>query len=104
MIEGEPPAVPEELVVCSLEAWDDVWRRNQFLVRELLAMDVGIRVLFVEPPHDVLHGALRGRLPRGLGLRPVVALAADLACGDIDVPALQRRLERQGAYLGTEPP
>jgi len=73
MIEGEPPAVTEELVVCSLEAWDDVWRRNQFLVRELLAMDVGIRVLFVEPPHDVLYGALRGRLPRGLGLRPVGA-------------------------------
>jgi hypothetical protein len=33
-----------------------------------------------------------------------MALAAYLACGDIDVPDLQRRLERQGAYLGTELP
>ncbi|HEY3673385.1 MAG TPA: glycosyltransferase [Acidimicrobiia bacterium] len=43
------------LVVCSLEAWDEVWRRNQFLVRELLAADPHLRVLFVEPPFDWLH-------------------------------------------------
>ena len=43
------------LVVCSLEAWDDVWRRNQFFVRELLAADPDLRVLFVEPAFDVVH-------------------------------------------------
>lgn len=60
------------LVVCSLEAWDDVWRRNQFLVRELLAQDPDRRVLFVEPAFDVLH---ERRLARGRvhqrGLRPL---------------------------------
>ncbi len=43
------------LVVCSLEAWDEVWRRNQFLVRELLELDPNRRVLFVEPPFDWVH-------------------------------------------------
>ena len=59
----------ECIVVCSLEAWDDVWRRNQFLVRELTARpDVRTRVLFVEPPNDVVHN-LRGKQPLGV-LRP----------------------------------
>jgi GT2 family glycosyltransferase/glycosyltransferase involved in cell wall biosynthesis len=40
------------LVVCSLERWDEVWRRNQFFVRELLRADPNLRVLFVEPPFD----------------------------------------------------
>ncbi|MFN3866104.1 MAG: glycosyltransferase [Demequina sp.] len=60
------------IVVCSLEAWDDVWRRNQYLVRELLAADPELRVLFVEPPVDPLDAALR-RYPvrRGSGLREI---------------------------------
>ena len=52
-----------DLVVCSLEPWDDVWRRNQFLVDGLLRRDPDLRVLFVEPPSDLVHGALHGRLP-----------------------------------------
>ena len=64
-------AMPRELVVCSLEGWDDVWRRNQFLVRELLRRDPLLRVLFVEPPLDVVH-SLRRRHPLGrTGLTPV---------------------------------
>ena len=39
-----------DLVVVSLEAWDQVWRRNQHLVSRLLARDPSLRVLFVEPP------------------------------------------------------
>jgi hypothetical protein len=31
-----------------------------------------------------------------------IALRADVACGAVDVPALQQQLERQGAYLGRE--
>lgn len=62
------------LVVCSLEAWDDVWRRNQFFVRELMATDPDLRVLFVEPAFDVAlekrNGS--GRVHRG-GLRPLEA-------------------------------
>ncbi|MDF2805137.1 MAG: glycosyltransferase family 1 protein [Cellulosimicrobium sp.] len=60
-----------DLVVVSLEAWDLVWRRNQYLVAELLRADPGLRVLFVEPAADPLHEARRGFRPRpGRGLRP----------------------------------
>ena len=41
-----------DLVVVSLERWDDVWRRNQHLVAGLLQRDPDLRVLFVEPPAD----------------------------------------------------
>jgi glycosyltransferase involved in cell wall biosynthesis len=44
-----------ELVVCSLEAWDEVWRRNQFLLDVLLRRNPSLRVLFVEPPTDPLY-------------------------------------------------
>lgn len=58
------------LVVVSLESWDDVWRRNQYLVAALLRADPDLRVLFVEPPADVTHAATHRRLPRlGRGLR-----------------------------------
>jgi teichuronic acid biosynthesis glycosyltransferase TuaH len=58
-----------ELVVCSLEPWDDVWRRNQFLVDGLLRRDPDLRVLFVEPPSDLVHGVLHRRLPADPRLR-----------------------------------
>jgi len=59
-----------ELVVASLEAWDHVWRRNQYLVAALLEDDPDLVVLFVEPPADPLDAARRGALPRrGRGLR-----------------------------------
>ena len=59
-------------MVCSLEAWDEVWRRNQFLVRELLERDPNRRVLFVEPPFDRVHELRRGSGRRHLrGLRPL---------------------------------
>lgn len=59
-----------DLVVVSLEAWDQVWRRNQHLVAGLLRADPDLRVLFVEPAADPLHAVRLGRLPhRGRGLR-----------------------------------
>ncbi len=61
-----------DLVVASLEAWDGVWRRNQYLVAGLLRADPGLRVVFVEPAADPLHGLAMRRRPRwGRGLRPV---------------------------------
>ncbi|MGE0307285.1 MAG: glycosyltransferase family 2 protein, partial [Acidimicrobiia bacterium] len=53
-IDGSP------IMVCSLEPWDEVWRRNQFLVRELLRRDPNRQVLWVEPAFDIVHW-LRGR-------------------------------------------
>ncbi|WP_022882149.1 glycosyltransferase [Gryllotalpicola ginsengisoli] len=60
------------LVVCSLEDWNEVWRRNQYLVDALLGADDALEVLFVEPPTDPLHTALHGQVPRpARGLRTV---------------------------------
>ena len=59
-----------ELVVISLERWDEVWRRNQYLVDGLLRRDPALRVLFVEPVHDLLYSLVTGDgLGRGEGLR-----------------------------------
>jgi teichuronic acid biosynthesis glycosyltransferase TuaH len=52
-----------ELVVCSLEEWDDIWRRNQFFADRLLHRYPELRILFVEPPADALHALTSGRLP-----------------------------------------
>jgi len=46
---------PIQLVVLSLESWDDVWRRNQLLVAALIADLRDLRVLFVEPPVAALR-------------------------------------------------
>ncbi|NKY09160.1 glycosyltransferase family 1 protein [Cellulomonas hominis] len=50
----------EDLVVVSLEPWDEVWRRNQHLVAGLLRERPGLHVLFVEPPTDRVHDLRRG--------------------------------------------
>lgn len=61
-----------DVVVVSLEAWDEVWRRNQYLVGGLLDREPRARVLFVEPPADPLFDATQRRQPRlGRGLRRV---------------------------------
>jgi teichuronic acid biosynthesis glycosyltransferase TuaH len=65
-----------DLVVVSLEAWDDVWRRNQYLVAELLRADPGLRVLFVEPPSDPVHDVRHGRRPTWrAGVREIAEVA-----------------------------
>ena len=57
-------------VVLSLESWDDIWRRNQYLIAGLLRGDPTLRVLFVEPAADPVHDLTRRARPRiGRGLR-----------------------------------
>lgn len=58
-----------DLVVLSLEPWDQIWRRNQHLVAGLLRADPDLRVLFVEPAADPLHDLVSRRRPRW-GRRP----------------------------------
>lgn len=61
-----------DLVVISLEPWDEMWRRNQHVLARLLNADEDLRVLFVEPVADPLDALRRGKFPaRGLGLRGV---------------------------------
>lgn len=60
-----------DVVVMSLERWDEVWRRNQHLIAGLLHRDPTLRVLFVEPAVDPLHDLLQRQRPRWpRGLRP----------------------------------
>ncbi|HKX68286.1 MAG TPA: glycosyltransferase, partial [Intrasporangium sp.] len=64
-----------DVVVMSLERWDDVWRRNQHLIAGLLRRDPRLRVLFVEPAVDPLHDLVQRQRPRWpRGLRPGPAL------------------------------
>lgn len=53
-----------DMVVASLERWDAVWRRNQYLIDGLLRADGQLRVLFVEPAADPLHDLTSGRRPQ----------------------------------------
>ncbi|MFV0462184.1 MAG: glycosyltransferase [Nostocoides sp.] len=59
-----------DLVLISLERWDEVWRRNQHLVAGLLRAGQVSSVLFIEPATDIVHALRRGRRPgRAAGLR-----------------------------------
>ncbi len=60
-----------DVVLVSLEPWDDVWRRNQHLAAGLLRRYPDVRLLVVEPPADPVHDLVRRVRPRtGRGLRP----------------------------------
>ncbi len=112
---AEAPGTARDLVICSLEQWDDVWRRNQFLVRELLALDPGRRVLFVEPPFDAVHEARRrsGRA-RARGLRPLptdprIVRFEPLkiwprVAGPMADRSLRRQVRRAAAAVGVDDP
>lgn len=61
---------PRHLVVVSLEPWDEVWRRNQYLLDGLLRRDDSLEILFVEPPADPIFDFItRRRVRRGCGVR-----------------------------------
>ena len=104
-----------DLVVMSLEGWDEVWRRNQYLVAGLLASDPELRVLFVEPPDDPAHDVRSGRRPR-IGhavravqdrprlhtYRPTKWLPRRLDAGTDD--RLARRVRRAAMSLGMTAP
>ncbi len=48
------------IVFVSLEPWDEIWRRNQFVCDGLLRKSVDTKILFVQPPFDNSY-ALRAR-------------------------------------------
>ena len=48
------------IVFVSLESWDDIWRRNQFLCEGLLSRSESTQILFVQPPYDNSY-AVRSR-------------------------------------------
>ncbi len=84
-----------DLVVMSLERWDDVWRRNQHLVAGLLRRDADLRVLFVEPPADPTNDLRAGRRPAlGSAPRAIGAPAPGRLWTYRPVKWLPRRLDR----------
>jgi teichuronic acid biosynthesis glycosyltransferase TuaH len=55
----------------SLEPWDSIWRRNQFVCDALLRYSFSNKILFVQPPHDNSH-ALRTLQVANLRIKPTI--------------------------------
>ncbi len=53
----------QDLIFVSMENWDDVWRRNQFLCAGLSRRFPERKILFVGLPINVTNDIRRGRLP-----------------------------------------
>jgi glycosyltransferase involved in cell wall biosynthesis len=51
-----------DLIFVSLENWDEVWRRNQFLCAALARRFPGIKILFVGLPRNVTNDLRHGNL------------------------------------------
>jgi glycosyltransferase involved in cell wall biosynthesis len=51
-----------DVIFVSLENWDEVWRRNQFLCDALATRYPRSKILFVGPPRDVSSSLRRGQL------------------------------------------
>lgn len=50
----------KDIVFVSLEDWDTIWRRNQFICDELARRDPQRRILFVGLPRDLSHAIRKG--------------------------------------------
>ncbi len=107
-----------DLIFVSMENWDEVWRRNQFLCAGLAQRFPEHKILFVGLPRDVTNDLRRGRLPSladadesvdGLPnvtrTRPFKLLPNTLTAGRRLNEALFRRHVRQAARrLGLQNP
>ncbi len=73
---GARHAGDADIIFVSMETWDDVWRRNQFICAELARRQPFRRILFVGPAVDMSAAARRGRADemRGRGTRAVSEL------------------------------
>jgi glycosyltransferase involved in cell wall biosynthesis len=65
---GQDAAVCPDLIFVSMENWDEIWRRNQFVCAGLAKRFPTTKILFVGLPRDVSHDLPRGRLAE-LGAR-----------------------------------
>ncbi|MEK0445535.1 MAG: putative teichuronic acid biosynthesis glycosyltransferase TuaH [Verrucomicrobiota bacterium] len=57
---GHEDLFMRDLIFVSLEDWDEVWRRNQFLCSEWLERFPGMRILFVGRSRDYSHAIRTG--------------------------------------------
>ena len=113
-----------DTIFVSLENWDEVWRRNQFLVAEMARLAPNRTFLFVGLPTDVTHqmrrgnfGILRGAIagpgiitsPAGLPnvrlLHAVKWLPNTLRLGrKINQWAERRQIQRAARQIGLQDP
>jgi len=56
-----------DLIFVSMENWDDIWRRNQFLCAALSRRFPSVKILFVGLPINVSHQVRRGNLSGSKG-------------------------------------
>lgn len=101
-----PVPAPAEFCGCdvifvSLENWDEIWRRNQFLCDVLAARFPQSRILFVGPPRDVSSSIRRGKLGElstpatwTVPGRPNITVTRPLKWLPNSIPAGQRFNER----------
>jgi teichuronic acid biosynthesis glycosyltransferase TuaH len=104
---------PKQIVLMSLERWDDVWRRNQLLVNALTKQLPGLEVLFSEPPVAALRNLHHGRPPRST-TRPVEGFPGVTALRAVEwtparlspyLPLFSARAAEQAAFgLGFDRP
>ena len=69
-----------DLIFVSLEDWDEIWRRNQFVCAELAARHPRRKILFVQPPLDVSYALRTGRLDRLAQPRQTTAADGRIVC------------------------
>ena len=70
------------IVFISLEPWDEIWRRNQFLCDGLLRKSVDTKILFVQPPFDNSYAL---RLRKLNNIRRLPAIVDGGYCGRLVV-------------------
>jgi GT2 family glycosyltransferase/glycosyltransferase involved in cell wall biosynthesis len=54
----------DSLIFVSLEDWDEVWRRNQFVCAKLVERNPKLKILFVQPSLDLSNALRSGRFAR----------------------------------------
>ncbi len=110
-----------DLIFVSLENWDEIWRRNQFVCDVLARRFPTMKILFVAPARDVSNQLRRGRWHGLLAnaadgwtvpgtrnvtvIRPIKLLPNTLAAGRLFNARLARRhVRRHAQRLGLRSP
>jgi glycosyltransferase involved in cell wall biosynthesis len=111
--------VEVNLIFLSLENWDEIWRRNQFVCAEYARRHPAAKILFVTPPRDLTNAIrrrdwsrLRGEQiwsPEGLPnihvLKPTKFAPNTLELGrSLNSIALRRQVQRAARELGVTKP
>jgi glycosyltransferase involved in cell wall biosynthesis len=64
---SQPRQLLPDIIFVSLEDWDEIWRRNQFLCARLAHRFPDMKILFVVPPRNVARHLRAGRIGPLLG-------------------------------------